>query len=294
MTAFAFAAAILVVLVVVLLLPPLLKGRVTARADRREANLAVFRDQETELEKEKAAGTLSEADYRQAREELQRRLLDEVGAVEDAAVGRQGPSKSTAIVLALLLPAAALLGYLALGNPKALDPRNVQGEPPVSAEQINSMVEKLASRLKEHPEDEKGWIMLARSYKALGRLPEAAEAYGKGGKLLQENPLLLTDYAETLATLSDGRFAGKPTQLINQALKVNPQEPQALILAGVAASERNDFKAAIGYWERLLPMVEPGSEEESSLKSALERLKEKAAAQPPAKGGKEAKGAKSK
>jgi len=62
----------------------------------------------------------------------------------------------------------------------------------------------------------------------------------------------------------------------------------------VAASERNDFKAAIGYWERLLPMVEPGSEEESSLKSALERLKEKAAAQPPAKGGKEAKGAKSK
>jgi len=133
--------------------------------------------------------------------------------------------------------------------------------------------------MKDNPDDEKGWIMLARSYKTLGRLQEAADAYAKGGKLLQENAALLTDYAETLASLGEGRFAGKPTQLINQALKLNPQEPQALILAGVAAGEREDYKAAIGYWERLLPMVEPGSEEETSLKEALDRLREKAAAQ---------------
>lgn len=118
--------------------------------------------------------------------------------------------------------------------------------------------------MKDNPDDEKGWIMLARSYKTLGRLQEAADAYAKGGKLLQENAALLTDYAETLASLSEGRFAGKPTQLINQALKLNPEEPQALILA-VAAGEREDYKAAIGYWERKpLPMVEPGSEEETS------------------------------
>lgn len=287
MTAFALVAAVLVVLVVLLLLPPLLKGRPAAgldlRADRRQANLAVFRDQEAELEKEKAAGTLGDADYQQAKEELQRRLLEEVEAASEpgaAAAQRQGPSRATAIVLALLLPAAALIGYTLLGNPKALDPRNLQGQPPVTAEQINGMVEKLAARLKENPEDEKGWIMLARSYKAMGRIQEAADAYAKGGKLLQENAALLTDYAETLASLSEGRFAGKPTQLINQALKLNPEEPQALILAGVAAGERNDYKAAIAYWERLLPMVEPGSDEETSLKEALERLKEKAASQP--------------
>ncbi|MGC4090871.1 MAG: c-type cytochrome biogenesis protein CcmI [Polyangiaceae bacterium] len=287
MTAFAIAAAVLVALVVLLLLPPLLKRRPAPRADRRQANLAVFRDQEAELDKEKAAGTLSEADYRQAREELQQRLLEDVSdtAAAEPAAAPGGPSRATAIALAVLLPAAALLGYLLLGNPQALDPRNVQGQPQVTAEQINDMVSKLAARMKESPEDEKGWIMLARSYKALGRLPEAAEAYAKGGKLLRENAALLTDYAETLATLSDGRFAGKPSQLIEQALKLNPQEPQALILAGVAASEREDFRTAIGYWERLLPMVEPGSEEEQSLQEALARLREKAAAQP-AKGAK--------
>ena len=251
-----------------------------SRADRRQANLAVFRDQEAELEKEKAAGTLGEADYQQAREELQRRLLEEVDVAAEAVAPRQGPSRPTAIVLALLLPAAALLGYTLLGNPKALDPRNLQAQPQVTAEQINDMVGKLAARMKDNPDDEKGWIMLARSYKTLGRLQEAADAYAKGGKLLQENAALLTDYAETLASLSEGRFAGKPTQLINQALKLNPEEPQALILAGVAAGEREDYKAAIGYWERLLPMVEPGSEEETSLKEALARLREKAEAQP--------------
>ncbi|PZR20343.1 MAG: c-type cytochrome biogenesis protein CcmI [Azospira oryzae] len=251
-----------------------------SRADRRQANLAVFRDQEAELEKEKAAGTLGEADYQQAREELQRRLLEEVDVAAEAVSPRQGPSRPTAIVLALLLPAAALLGYTLLGNPKALDPRNLQAQPQVTAEQINDMVGKLAARMKDNPDDEKGWIMLARSYKTLGRLQEAADAYAKGGKLLQENAALLTDYAETLASLSEGRFAGKPTQLINQALKLNPEEPQALILAGVAAGEREDYKAAIGYWERLLPMVEPGSEEETSLKEALARLREKAEAQP--------------
>ncbi|MGE4447649.1 MAG: c-type cytochrome biogenesis protein CcmI [Azospira sp.] len=280
MTAFAIAAAVLVALVVLLLLPPLLKGRAVSRADRRQANLAVFRDQEAELEKEKAAGTLGEADYQQAREELQRRLLEEVDVAAEAVAPRQGPSRPTAIVLALLLPAAALLGYTLLGNPKALDPRNLQAQPQVTAEQINDMVGKLAARMKDNPDDEKGWIMLARSYKTLGRLQEAADAYAKGGKLLQENAALLTDYAETLASLSEGRFAGKPTQLINQALKLNPEEPQALILAGVAAGEREDYKAAIGYWERLLPMVEPGSEEEISLKEALARLREKAEAQP--------------
>ncbi len=279
MTAFAIAAAVLVALVVLLLLPPLLRGRVVSRADRRQANLAVFRDQEAELEKEKAAGTLGEADYQQAREELQRRLLEEVDVAAETVASRQGPSRPTAIALALLLPAAALLGYTALGNPKALDPRNVEAQPQVTAEQINDMVGKLAARMKDNPDDEKGWIMLARSYKTLGRLQEAADAYAKGGKLLQENAALLTDYAETLASLGEGRFAGKPTQLINQALKLNPQEPQALILAGVAAGEREDYKAAIGYWERLLPMVEPGSEEETSLKEALDRLREKAAAQ---------------
>lgn len=280
MTAFAIAAAVLVALVVLLLLPPLLRGRAVSRADRRQANLAVFRDQEAELEKEKAAGTLGEADYQQAREELQRRLLEEADVAAEAVAPRQGPSRATAIVLALLLPAAALLGYTLLGNPKALDPRNLQAQPQVTAEQINDMVGKLAARMKDNPDDEKGWIMLARSYKTLGRLQEAADAYAKGGKLLQENAALLTDYAETLASLSEGRFAGKPTQLINQALKLNPEEPQALILAGVAAGEREDYKAAIGYWERLLPMVEPGSEEETSLKEALARLREKAEAQP--------------
>ena len=273
---FIVGAVLLLTLTLAGLLWPLLRRRSSpaqAAALHAARNVDILRDQRAELARERADGSLSEADYQQAEEELKRRLLEEAANAE--AVGTEakaGPARRTAMILLFLIPALAGLGYSLLGNPKALDPRNLQAQPQVTAEQINDMVGKLAARMKDNPDDEKGWIMLARSYKTLGRLQEAADAYAKGGKLLQENAALLTDYAETLASLSEGRFAGKPTQLINQALKLNPEEPQALILAGVAAGEREDYKAAIGYWERLLPMVEPGSEEETSLKEALAPL----------------------
>lgn len=276
MTAFAIAAAILVALVIVFLLPPLLKRRPLLQDERRQANLAIFRDQESELEREKSEGSLSEADYQQARDELQRRLLEDVDGSGEAA-GRALTSTPTAVVLSLLLPVGALGGYLLLGEPAALvQPSQQQAAPDVTAQQINNMVAGLAARLKENPNDEKGWVMLARSYKAMGRWQESADAYAKGGSQVQQNPSVLADYAEVLATLSGGHFDDASRKLLQQALKLNPEEPQALLLAGADARERGDVKAAIAYWERLMPMIPPGSEDENVLRDALAGLRQQA------------------
>jgi cytochrome c-type biogenesis protein CcmH len=137
------------------------------------------------------------------------------------------------------------------------------------------MVAKLAERLKQNPDDPKGWVMLARSYKAMGRYPEAAEAYGKGMSLVEKEPVLLADYAEMLAITGDG-FRGKPTELIDKALKLAPDDPQILLLAGAAAGERRDFRAAVQYWEKVLPQLEPGSEEAEALGAALAQAREAA------------------
>ena len=267
MLTFAFVAALLIAAVIVLLLPPLLRGRASsAAADQRQANLAIFRDQQAELERERQDGTLAEADYAQAKEELQRRLLEEVQA-GSATTASTGPAKKTAFALAVLLPVGALVGYTLLGTPRALDPAQTQPQRQVTPEQIVGMVDKLAARLKDNPDDKQGWIMLGRSYKMMSRFAEAADAYAKAGDAVTGNSALLADYAETVALANGGKFAGKPTELLNQALKLEPNEPQALILAGVAAGDRGDFKAAVAYWERLLPLVEPGSEEEQSIKA---------------------------
>lgn len=271
MILFATLSVLLLAVTAVFLLPPLWLGlKPASGADRKAANLAIFRDQLAELEREKAEGTLAEADFEQAKRELQRRLLEEVQ--DETVSASHGPSRSVAIALLILLPLAATGGYALLGTPAALNPEATQARPKVTAAQIEAVVEKLAARLKENPDDTKGWIMLARSYKAMGRYQEAGEAYAKAEKALAGDANLLADYAETLA-MANQAFQGKPKQLIEQALKVDPQNPNALLMAGAAAMESGDKKKAVAYWEKLLPLLEPGSEEATMVQQSISKLK---------------------
>ena len=277
MTQFAIFATLLIVVVAAFLLPPLWLGlrRNDTKASRKEANLAVFRDQLSELEREKTAGTLADADFDQARRELQRRLLEEVAPeAEDAGEATYGPSRRTAIALLLLLPVLAVVAYGILGNPKALDPAQTAAAPKVTPEQINAMVARLAERMQANPDDMPGWLMLARSYKTMGRYEEAAAAYARAEKVIDDDPELLASYAETLAMASGNGLKGKPGQLIARALKIDPQHPHSLFLAGAAAMEAGDNKQGIAYWEALLPQVEPGSEIDQMLRSGIEKMKQ--------------------
>lgn len=273
MTTFiALATLLIVVAAIPLALPLLRRPRSEASGtDRQAANLAIFRDQLAELEHERNEGSLSAADFEQAKTELQRRLLEEASPAQQG--GKEAaPARKTAILVILMLPLIGLGGYGLLGNPKALDPANTRPQERMSAEQIEGMVAKLADRLKQNPDDPKGWIMLARSYKMMGRYPEAAEAYSHAQSLVEQDPGLLADYAEMLAISGNG-FKGKPTELLNKALKLSPEDPQVLLLAGAAAGERRDFKAAVAYWEKVMPQLEPGSEEAQALGAAIEQAK---------------------
>ena len=277
MTQFVIYATLLIVVAAAFLLPPLWLGlrRNDTKASRREANLAVFRDQLSELEREKTEGTLADADFEQARRELQRRLLDEVAPqADEAGKASYSPSRKTAIVLLVLLPALALLAYGILGNPKALDPAQTAAAPKMTPEQISGMVAKLAERMQANPDDMQGWLMLARSYKTMGRYEEAAAAYAKAEKVIDDDPELLASYAETFAMASGKGLQGKPSQLIARALKIDPQHPHSLFLAGAAAMGAGDNRKGIAYWEALLPQVEPGSELDQMLRSGIDKMKQ--------------------
>lgn len=278
MTQFAIYATLLIVVVAAFILPPLWRGLRTPKpqSERKEANLAIFRDQLQELETEKAEGMLAEADFEQARRELQRRLLEEVEpeAAAPATPASHAPTRKTAIAILLLLPVLALLGYGMLGKPQALDPMQTAARPKMTPEQISGMVAKLAERMKANPDDMQGWLMLARSYKTMGRYEESADAYGKAEKVVNEDPELLASYAETLAMASGQGLKGKPSQLIARALKLDPKHPHSLFLAGAAAMEAGEAKQGIAYWEALLPLVEPGSEIDQMLRSGIEKMKQ--------------------
>jgi cytochrome c-type biogenesis protein CcmH len=276
-TQFAIFATLLIVVVAAFILPPLWLGRRApgARAGRQHANLAIFRDQLTELERERREGALADGDFEQARRELQRRLLEEIEPAADAPPpDAHAPSRKTAIAILVLLPIVAVVAYGMLGKPQALDPRQTAAQPKMTPEQIDAMVAKLAERMQANPDDLQGWLMLARSYKTLNRYEEAAAAYGKAEKVINDDPELLASYAETIAMASGQGLTGKAAQLIERALKLDPQQPHALFLAGAAAMEAGDTEKAIAYWEALLPQVEPGSEIDRMLRGGIDKMKQ--------------------
>ena len=275
MTGFIAAAAALVVVTLLFLLIPLLRRpAASAEMTRTAINAEIYRDQLAELDRDLAAGILSQADCDEGRRELQRRLLDDArDDAKSAAVGR--PARRSALLIGLTFPIAAALLYFTLGNLPALSPESAQ-PPKITAQQIEDMVAKLAARMEQQPDDLKGWVMLARSYKAMGRFEESVRAFSKAEALVDEDPHLLAEYAEALAFATGGSLKGRPSALIARALKLDPDHPEALILAGTAAYERENYAAAAAFWERLLKQLPPESEDAQMLSGSIDKARAEA------------------
>jgi len=241
-----------------------------AHPSRQRANAAVYRDQIARLDQDLADGTLERAEYTRSRNELESRALADVVQGEPESQWR-APRK-TLIALSLAIPAAAIGLYMLVGNSGAVVAQ-ASNAPTVTDAQILQMVARLEARLEKNPSDKKGWVMLARSYRAMGRLPESERAYEKAGDVIDGDAQELANYADVAATNAGGSFAGKPAKLIDKAIHVDPNNPMALWLAGAAARESGDTAGALKLWERLLAMLEPGSEDAREVKALIDRTR---------------------
>jgi cytochrome c-type biogenesis protein CcmH len=260
-------ATLLLCLTLAALLWPLLRARHhTAAPDAESAAIAVYRDQKQALDAEYEDGVIAAEERDAAVAELSHRLGDELAAPPLAIASGRGQHRAWAVALALLLlvPAAALVLYARLGNPGAAsviatnDARNTHE---LSESQITAMIDKLAQRLKSHPDEAEGWVLLARSYAALGRFAEAADAYAHADTLIPDNADLLADYADALAMAQGKRLAGKPTELARRALAIDPQQRKALALAATAAMEAGDLDGSVSTWRRLQAQFPAGSDD---------------------------------
>jgi cytochrome c-type biogenesis protein CcmH len=290
-------AALLIVIALCYVLPPLLQRAEETEDERERANVSIYRDQFTELERDLRDGVLDNEQYEQGRLELQRRLLEDVGApaqsggATGAAASSARNGRNTAILLGAAIPLAAVLLYFQIGTPQALRPQR-QAPPSAQADEaetlaspaagqtgaptqqeIEGRVNKLAARLKENPEDVQGWMMLARSYRSFNRYREASEAYARAVALSGNDAELWADYAETLALANDSQLQGKPLELINRALQLNPNSQKALWLAGNAAFQSQNYQQAISYWERLQKLLPAGSEGAQSVAASIEEAR---------------------
>ncbi|WP_027996281.1 c-type cytochrome biogenesis protein CcmI [Simplicispira psychrophila] len=276
MSVFIALAALLTLLVTAWVVRPLLRSHTRQGVSSQRLNAAIYREQLEALDKDLAHGAISPADHEATRDELQLRLLDDT-AEPQAAVSASPASlwspRRTAGALIVLLPLLSAATYWALGNPAALDPVKAQT---VNQQKVEEMVKALAARLQANPENREGWAMLARSYSVMGRLEEAADAFNKAGDVINQNPDLLTDFAEVLAQRADNRMAGRPMQLIEQALAIDPLHPSALMMSGVEAYQRSDFAGAAEQWEKLLTVLEPGSADAETTQANIDEARTQA------------------
>ena len=258
MTSFVVLGVVLVAGALLFVVPPLLRRSLRAGATRDAVNVAVYRDQLRELDADLRAGTLAADQHEKARREIEARLLADMGGGEAPA---QPPrrARAAALALGLAVPICTLAVYMAVGNPRALLPQTAEGgnQHGLSAQQFEALVSRLAARLKDNPEDAEGWMMLGRSYAVLGRFGEASEAYAKAAARMPRDAQLLADYADALAMAQGRTLQGEPEKIILRALAIDPGNLKALLLAGTAAFNRNDHRAAIRHWERALKVL-PG------------------------------------
>lgn len=281
MTAFIVAAAAAVAVVLVLLMRPYFGRLAPGESSRAQLNAAIYREQFAKLEQDLAEGTLSQPDYAQARAELQRRVLEDTD-VADQQSAVVGAPRKTMIGIALAVPIVAGALYLQIGTPVAMDPLAMQagGHGQINTpEELAQMVASLAQKLEQEPGNHKGWAMLARSYKALGRPLEAQRAFERAGSFIDDDPEMLASYADVVAS-NAGTLAGKPTELIDKALRVDPGHPMSLWLKGTADFEQKKYRQAIATWERLVAMLQPGSDDARMLEGAINDARAKAGLPP--------------
>ena len=260
MTLFWLIGAVAAAAVLAWVLRPLLSRKQAAAPSRDAANVAIYRDQLRELDADLAAGTLAREDYERARAEIEARALADVGQAEGEPARRLDVLRGRRVAWALgaAVPLATLGLYFLVGSPSAIV-RETERHP--SAAQVQEMVERLAARLRENPDDVNGWKLLGRSYGVMGRYAEAADAYAKAAVRAPHDAQLLADLADVLAMARGQSLQGEPEQLALRALEIEPGNLKALALAGSAAFERKDYAGAAAWWERMLAHVEPGSED---------------------------------
>jgi cytochrome c-type biogenesis protein CcmH len=244
-----------------------------------------------------AEGTLSGEAGREARAKLEAELVGRVlqgqapqGAraapmspLDPAEPAPARPSGRLLAALAGFVLVFSAAGYAWLGNRAGLSvgpgeagvAAAAAASAPITAEQIDAMLQRLVERLKQQPDDVQGWTMLGRSYSILGRFDEAVPAFQRLVALRPQDAQAHADLADAMASAAGGNLQGEPARLIDKALQLDPRNLKALALAGSLAFNQGNAAEAVRRWEAALALAEPGSEMAQQLQGVVDEADRK-------------------
>ena len=270
---FLLIVSTLILLAFLFILPPLWRKQKIKPADLDQRNIQIAKHRLAELKENRLTGGISQAQYDEQYADLEQALSDDLD-IASPVITVQTQGKWITYVIALGIPLLAGSLYFMLGNYQAVSHSAEMSVDPetIKLAEINKMVAGLAEKMKANPDDAQGWLMLGRSYQALELYPQAADALANAYRLLGEQAEVMLLYADALANLNDKNLAGKPTELVNKALALEPDNLNALWLGGMAKAQQGDALTAIKLWTKLSASLPAGSEPQQEIQTLITKL----------------------
>lgn len=231
----------------------------TTAAVRSGSDIAVYRDQLEEIDRDRGAGLIGEAEADAARVEVSRRLLAAADTEAPAPKAQPLWHRRGAAIAALVVLSALPVGlYAALGSP------NIPGQPafaraaqPPDHQSIEALIGQVEQHLASNPNDGAGWQVIAPVYMRLGRFDDAVAAFRKSLALNGETAERDSSLGEALVGAADGIVTDEAKQTFQRALARDPREPKARYFLGLADQQDGNREAAIVKWRALLQDAPP-------------------------------------
>jgi cytochrome c-type biogenesis protein CcmH len=271
-----FPLALMTAAAVFVVLWPLGRARL---APTSGGDLAVYRDQMRELERDRSAGLIGSAEADAARVEISRRLLVAADAQEHAPTASLAPWRRRFIAVAtmLALPLGAVPLYLALGFPGLPDQPFAARTNGPENRSIAALVAQVEDRLERNPQDGRGWEVLGPVYMRLGRFDDAVKARRNALRLLGASAVREGDLGEALVAAANGVVTADAKNAFDRALALDANDPRAKFFAGVAAQQDGKNAEAAAIWRELLAKAPADAPWAHGVRQSLARLENPAA-----------------
>lgn len=263
------AGLLLLTALAFLLIPVLRIRKLQAEEDRTALNVTLYQERLQELEAQRQAGVLDDAQMQAGRAEAARELLDDTEGVQrrSSVLGGKIP-----LVSALLVPVLGVALYLHWG---ALDQveqtRQLAAMQPQSIEEMTARLEQTVN---QQPDSAEGWYFLGRTYMAQERAGDAAKAFERAVEIAGRAPELLGQWAQALYFAEGKQWNEQLQGLTDEALKADPEEVTSLGLLGIAAYESQRYADAVRYWERLVAVLPEQDPSRAAIAGGIERARQ--------------------
>jgi cytochrome c-type biogenesis protein CcmH len=238
-------------------------------------DIAVYRAQLAEVEADRAAARISESEAQAARTEISRRLIAAADAKPAAVAPAGDPAvwrRAIALVALIAVPVIAAGLYSVLGSPRLPGKPFAERNAATEQESIEQIVARVEAHLATHPDDARGWQLLAPVYMKLGRFDDAIKARENALRILGSNAQRESDLGEALTAAAGGVVSPDAKGAFERALAGNPNDYRARFYLGLAAEQAGKPEEASIIWRELLAIAPPDAAWVDAVRQSLARV----------------------